>query len=53
MTTNYEKIKTMNIDEMAEFLVDRCSFCVFYKDDNCWEQDCLVGHKQWLNQEVE
>lgn len=43
--TNYEKIKQMNIDEMADFLMD-------------WFMDCVAGKgpmnvKKWLEQEVE
>lgn len=51
--TNFEKIKAMNIDEMADLLVGECRYCIFFKDNDCWEQDCSIGHKQWLESEVE
>lgn len=50
---NIDKIKAMRIDELADFLIKGCSFCVFYKDNDCWKQDCFNGHIQWLEQESE
>lgn len=52
----FEKIRTMNIDELAELFYKyrRCSectvqtpFCIFKR------KDCLRNHKQWLLEEVE
>ena len=49
---NYEKIKAMNIDEMAEFLPlegDYCNVCTFYLT-LCPQDgtDCKTVKKQWL-----
>ena len=49
---NFEKIKSMDIDEMAEFIDGNCQLCKFFEDEDCWEQDCKIGHKQWLESEV-
>lgn len=42
--TNYDRIKAMSVEEMADFLMD-------------WFMNCIVGKaphnvKQWLEQEV-
>lgn len=53
--TNYEKIKNMTVDEMAEYLFNRagCSFCV-YEFTECNEAiGCIEGIKQWLISEVD
>lgn len=56
---NFEKIKRMTVDEMAEFLSKQDNFkclCVFYEDYNtCLDvcKDCKDGIKQYLLQEVE
>ena len=56
---NFEKIKQMSVDEMAEFLCkhhDCARLCAFYEDINsCLEvyKDCKEGIKQYLLQEVE
>lgn len=52
---NYEKIKQMTVEEMAEFLFNNaaCGFCI-YEFDECNEAiGCVEGIKQWLLQEVE
>lgn len=53
--TNYEKIKAMTVEEMAQFLdVCRCYCCIYYDKhkltccDNC---DCVVGTIQYLESE--
>lgn len=63
---NFEKIKQMNIDEMAEF-ISAISYC---GDTDCNSTDCFIkrngmerlctltsyyssGAKQWLESEVE
>lgn len=54
--TNYEKIKQMSIDEMAEFLDGlfiHCITCAFKFRDDCKNADCVLGHKQWLESEAE
>ena len=65
---NYEKIKQMTVEEMAEFINEltnsgeyTCCYCKFYNDfykDNqefefICEMNCVEGIKQWLLQEVE
>ena len=56
---NFEKIKRMTVDEMAEFLCrhHNCKrLCAFYEDNNtCLDvyKDCKEGIKQYLLQEVE
>ena len=56
---NFEKIKQMSVDEMAEFLCKghNCkNLCAFYVDNNsCADiyKDCQDGIKQKLLQEVE
>lgn len=56
---NYERIKNMSIDEMAEMITNfninsLCDYCVgcecFSEDD---EDICDKGLKQWLEQECE
>ena len=55
--TNYEKIKAMTIDEMAEFLTkitaNYCIYCPLQK--NCENQDisCRGSIQQWLESEEE
>ena len=48
---NYEKIKNMNIDEMAYWVGANfeitCDFC-----DRC-NGNCIEGFKQWLEKEFE
>ena len=49
---NYERIKNMTIDELAEFLCNNeCEQCA-YKGFDCG-YDCFIGVKQWLESEVE
>jgi len=54
---NFEKIKSMNIDEVAEMLVSLmpsvCETCCFYYECSNGEDDiCLDRLKQWLGSEV-
>ena len=54
---NFEKIKNMNVDEMAEWMQDfnldsLCHFC-FGCDIEDEEIECIKGVKQWLLSEVE
>ena len=46
---NFEKIKGLTLDEMAE-----CDSCCVYSDKtDCLEgSDCFTGILQWLQQEV-
>lgn len=47
---NFEKIKAMDIDEMAEFLGERSSMFVVKKCASDWVNEDLI--KQWLESEV-
>ncbi len=53
--TNYEKIKTISIDEMAEVVTGCCGGCVMHI--NCTDIEegmtCTEYAKQWLESEVE
>ena len=57
--TNYERIKAMSIEEMAEILSDsdcekRCSFTKNGKCNSYGGSDmCAKGVEKWLNSEVE
>ena len=49
--TNYERIKNMSIDEMAEWLDETLldhACCANGDDMHCEECDCLSGRKKWL-----
>ena len=50
MTTNLQKIRQMNSEELAELLGDVCANCCTAED--CFS-DCRIPIKQWLEQEVE
>lgn len=51
--TNFERIKEMTIDELAEILaVSPCAICKKKSNQNC-EIPCSLGAKQWLESEVE
>ena len=51
---NFEKIKSMTIDEMALLLCDDCHCCAYYDDGDCLKlSHCLEGVKQWLESEEE
>lgn len=53
--TNYEKIKNMSIDEMADFIDnDNCCACCIYAYKGCsLSKDCRNGIRQWLESEAE
>ena len=61
--TNYEKIKSMNVDKMAEFLENnfemRCELCphnVVDDQGRCdlgFGFDCIAAIKAWLKAESE
>ena len=46
--TNYEKIKSMSIEEMAGFIEKnyKCERCVY--NHNCYHNDCKTGISEWL-----
>lgn len=58
--TNFENIKSMSVDEMAEFfdsiVKDRCTTICSHIDkclrNNATEPICKNQYKQWLLQEV-
>ena len=60
---NYEKIKQMSVDEMAEWFLKnleplKCEFCKEWSAKSgdyvyCLHDDCEDGIKQYLLQEVE
>lgn len=55
--TNYERIKAMSVEEMAELLLDTdCQpYCAYTKNGRCDSYDfpCRNGVVKWLNSEVE
>lgn len=55
--TNFEKIKAMSIDELAEALIlGNTAFCTAYETDciHGWHGSDCIGHaKQWLEAEAE
>lgn len=58
MTTNYEKIKNMTVEELAEFFhkTNACFYCIYegLEETECDESEgCLSGIKQWLQAEAE
>ena len=56
MTTNYDKIKNMTVDEMAEYLSNRtaCAFCIYEFEQECNQAvGCVEGIKQWLLSEAD
>lgn len=51
---NFQKIKLMDIDEMAKLLNSHiCDCCVFLQKVECYKIKCEDGIKQWLEQESE
>jgi hypothetical protein len=54
---NYEKIKKMTIDEMAEYHAEHvpktCWMCTGTKNGCLREISCKSGIKQWLESEEE
>ena len=48
--TNYEWIKSLDIDEMAKLIDKSCRLCIGNNDDEyCHEHGCNEGIKEWLN----
>ena len=52
--TNYDRIKSTSVEEMAEYLSDHwsCVDCAFEKDCDDNYISCHKNIKQWLEQEV-
>lgn len=54
MTTNRDKINAMTNEELAELLIDDCSFyCTSDCADCGYETDCVTNIVKWLESEVE
>ena len=51
MMKNIDKIRQMTVDELAS-KITTCKYCAF-KKVNCVYKNCIEGHRQWLEQEVE
>lgn len=56
--TNYEKIKNMSVEEMAEFILNQqhhvlCNDVCSYGLHKCEGYSCNEGVKQWLESEVQ
>lgn len=51
--TNYEWLKTLSVEDLAENIRQKCRLCTFYNDDcSCGgELDCLKGISAWLREE--
>ena len=53
--TNFEYIKNMTIEEMAEWLqthIEECGVCVYSEQCTCPET-CIYGISKWLETEVQ
>ena len=56
--TNYEKIKNMSVEEMADYIAEKIEFCdgCFLPADLCRkylkEARCNKAWLEWLNQEA-
>ena len=52
VTTNFEKIKSMTLEKMAESTIPflDCPYGLNYED--CDDGDCIKCKKRWLKQEV-
>lgn len=50
--TNFEKIKAMDIDELAIFFQGDCTFCVCFSEPGRCSLSCKEGIKKWLESEV-
>lgn len=53
--TNFERIKAMSVEEMADLLQVECCYCTFLHNGCAQsdEADCHRGTVQWLNKEAE
>lgn len=52
--TNYERIKTMSVEEIEGLLRGDCNHCI-YRGKDCIhnrEMQCTDGAIKWLNSEV-
>lgn len=58
MTTNYERIKNMTVEEMAEFfskfsICDHCPVCPLCDEKMVTGDECHKMFEQWLESESE
>ena len=57
MATNYERIKNMNVEELAEFLTQcaSCELCPISEicPEDTTYKECPTVFKQWLESEAE
>lgn len=53
MTTNLERIRQMNSEELARLLSCECQYCSYKHLGVLCEGDCETGIIQWLEQESE
>lgn len=54
--TNYERITTMSVEEMAEYIVHNinpCAYCVYNGKDHSNGYDCYEGVQKYLESEVQ
>lgn len=51
---NFERIKNMSLDEMAEFFGNyfRCDDCPMLDSEDCGAR-CNIAFKQWLEREAQ
>ena len=51
--TNYDWLKTLSVEDLAEIIRHKCRLCIFYNDDcSCGgELDCIEGISAWLREE--
>ena len=56
INTNYDRIKSMSVEEMAALITKLaffpCELCERDHNASCTHGDCFEIHKQWLLQEV-
>lgn len=53
--TNFEKIKNMSVEEMAEWLqntLKECDVCIYGEHNTC-PCTCIYGITEWLESEAE
>lgn len=51
--TNFEKIKSMTLEEMAESANPFFACPYGFKNGSCADVDCIECTKEWLEREVE
>lgn len=50
--TQFERIKELSIEEMADEIQGECCFCLLLNEQTCNNTDCKDGALQWLKSEV-